>query len=343
MSYPDSIETAAQLEDLLSEPTEGVIESVGRMKGDLIVLGAGGKMGPSLSRMARRASDAVGARRRVIAVSRFSSKRIESQLQADGIETIGCDLLNADELGALPEAPNVVYMAGRKFGSTGNEPLTWAMNTHVPSLVAQKFRHSRIVAFSTGIYGLTPVRLGGPVESDPPNPEGEYYASCLGRERIFQHFSQTLGIPMTLIRLSYANEVRYGVLVDVARRVWAGESIDLSMGHAHVVWQGDANAMALQSFDHVAIPPRALNVTGPELISIRTAAQQFAKLFDRPATFTGDEAPEALLCNAALAHRLFGLPRISVDQMILWIAAWVRRGGESLGKPTHYEVRDGKF
>jgi uncharacterized protein YbjT (DUF2867 family) len=343
MSLPDSIQTVAQLEDLLSEPTAGVVETLGRLEGDLIVLGAGGKMGPSLCRMARRASDAAGAQRRVIGVSRFSSDQVEAQMRADGVETIQCDLLNADALAALPEATNVVYMAGRKFGSKGNEPLTWAMNTHLPALVAQRFRRSRIVAFSTALYGFTPVNLGGPVETDPPNPAGEYYNSCLGRERIFQHFSGTLGIPMTLIRLSYANELRYGVLLDVAKKVWAGASIDVAMGHAHVIWQGDASAMALASFDHVADPPRALNVTGPDLVSIREVAEQFSRLLDRPATFTGEEAPDALLCNAALAHRLFGLPRVSVDRMILWIADWVRRGGDSLGKPTHYEVRDGKF
>ena len=343
MSYPDSIQTVAQLEDLLSEPTEGVIETLGRLEGDLIVLGAGGKMGPSLTRMARRASDAAGAKRRVIAVSRFSSEQIELQLQADGVETIRCDLLDADKLQALPEAPNVVYMAGRKFGSTGNEPLTWAMNTHLPALVAQKFRHSKIVAFSTSIYGFTPVHLGGPVETDPPNPVGEYFASCLGRERMFEHFSSTLGVRIALIRLSYANELRYGVLMDLARQVWAETPIDVTTGHAHVIWQGDANAMALRAFDHVASPLRALNVTGPELVSIRKTADEFGRLLGKQVTFTGDEAPEAMLCNAEMAHRLFGDPRVSLQQMIHWIADWVRCGGQSLGKPTHFQVRNGNF
>ena len=343
MIYPASIQTVAQLEDLLSEPSDGVIDTMGRLEGDIIVLGAGGKMGPSLCRMAKRASDVARVSRRVIAVSQFSSTEIERQLRAHSIETIRCDLLAPDALAGLPEAQNVVYMAGMKFGSTGNEPLTWGMNTYLPALVAQKFRQSRIVAFSTGIYGFTPVHMGGPVETDPPNPGGEYFASCLGRERMFEHFSLTLGVRIALIRLSYANELRYGVLVDLARQVWARTPIDVTTGHAHVIWQGDANAMAIRAFDHVASPVRALNVTGPELVSLRKTAVQFGRLLGKQVTFTGNEAPEAMLCNAQLAHRLFGYPRISLDQMIHWIADWTRRGGQILGKPTHFQVRNGRF
>ncbi len=343
MTLPNTVESVEQLEELLSDPSPGVVETLGRLEGDVIVLGAAGKMGPSLSRMARLASDAASVSRRVIAVSRFSSEGVAAQLRDAGVETIRCDLLDVDALMALPDAPNVVYMAGRKFGSTGNEPLTWAMNTHLPSLVARRYRASRIAVFSTCVYGMTPVSGGGPVETDPLHAEGEYYASCLGRERIFEYFSNELSIDMTFIRLSYANELRYGVRSDLARKILAGEPIDVTMGHAHIIWQGDANAMALQTLDHAASPPRPFNVTGPELLSVRRAAESLGRIIDRPVSFTGAEADDALLCDAAQANRLFGPPRVDTDRMLRWVADWVQRGGESLGKPTHYEVRDGKF
>jgi nucleoside-diphosphate-sugar epimerase len=344
VTTPNSIATVEELEDRLSEPTPGVIEALGRLDGDLLLLGAGGKMGPSLARMARRASDAAGVRRRILAVSRFTGGPAESFLQAHGVETLRCDLLDPVQLEQLPDAANVVFMTGMKFGSTGQEALTWAMNAFLPGMVCQKYRKSRIVAFSTGnVYGLTPVARGGSVESDCLRPLGDYAMSCVGRERIFEHFSRRFDIPLVLLRLNYATELRYGVLVDVARRVRAGEAIDLTMGHLNAIWQGDANALALQAFALAGTPPRILNVAGPELLSVRRLTEQFGRLLDQPVTFRGTESAEAFLSNAQQAHRLFGYPRVAAGQLVEWIAAWVRAGGADLGKPTHFEVRDGAF
>jgi nucleoside-diphosphate-sugar epimerase len=338
-----AIQTEEQLEDLLSEPTAAVVEMLGRLDGDIIFLGVAGKMGPSLARMARRAADAAGVRRRVIGVARFSAGGREA-LQAHGIETIRCDLLNADEVARLPDAANVVFMAARKFGSTGDEATTWAVNSYLPGLVGRKYRGSRIVAFSTGnVYELSAPANGGSCESDTPRPVGEYAMSCLGRERVFEYFSRTFGTPVALIRLNYACDLRYGVLVDLARRVRAGEPVDLSMGHFNTIWQGDANAMTLRAFAHVASPPWAVNVTGPELLSVRAVCERFGHLFGRPARFVGTEADTALLSDARLGLERLGQPRVSADQLIEWVAGWMAAGGRSLGKPTHFEARDGRF
>jgi len=340
----DRIESVEQLEEMISEPTDGVVETMRRLEGDIVILGVGGKMGPSLARMAKRASDSAGAKRRIIGVDLFPSGDQDERLRALDIEAIKCDLLDPDQLAGLPDAPNVIFMVGMKFGATGQEALTWAMNAFLPGLVARKYPKSRIVVFSTGnIYGLTPVSRGGPVESDPPNPVGEYAISALGRERVFEHFSRTLGIPTATIRLNYSIEMRYGVLVDIARSVFAGDSIDLTMGYANVIWQADANAMVLRSFDHVSSPPLVVNVAGPEIVSIRRVAEQFGELMGKKASFTGTESQDALLSNGRLGYRLLGDPRVGVDEMVRWIADWVMRGGESLGKPTHFESRDGKF
>lgn len=343
-THPDTIASTEQLEDMLSAPSQEVVDAVGRLQGDVIILGAGGKMGPSLTRMIKRAADSAGSSRKVIAVSRFGSGDQESNLQSAGVETIRCDMLDEEQLASLPDAPNVVFMVGMKFGSTGKEALTWAVNTHLPGMVCRKYRNSRIVAFSTGnIYGLTPVAYGGSVETDAPRPIGDYAISALGRERIFEYFSQSLGIPVALIRLNYAVEMRYGVIVDLARRVWAGETIDVTMGNANVIWQTDANAMAIRGFDIAASPAVPLNVTGPETLSIRRCAEQFGELMGKDAAICGTEAPDALLSNAQLSFRLFGYPKVSAQQMIKWIADWVMNSGESLGKPTHFEARDGKY
>jgi nucleoside-diphosphate-sugar epimerase len=339
-----AIQTVEELEDRLSEPSAGAIATLGSLQGDLMLLGVGGKMGPTLARMARRASEAAGVRRRIIGVSRFSSGPLEGQLKSHGIETIRCDLTDPAQLDRLPDVPNVIFMAGMKFGTTGQVALTWMMNAYLPGMVAQKFRKSKIVAFSTGnVYGLTPVVRGGSLESDALDPLGDYAMSTVGRERIFEHFSRALGIPMALLRLNYAVELRYGVLADVARCVWSQTPIDLSMGNFNAIWQADANAMALQAFDQLASPPRVLNIAGPEILSVRRLAEQFGEIFGKPVTFRGTEAADALLSNGQLAHRLFGYPRVSVQQMVEWIADWVRRGGVSLDKPTHFEVRDGNF
>ena len=257
------------LDDLLSLPSERAIEAMSRVQGDIIVLGAAGKMGPSLTRMIQRADDANGTKRRLIAVSRFSSQASRAEFEAHNIETIKCDLMDQAQLASLPEAPNLVYMAGMKFGSTGNEALTWAMNTYLPGMVCSKYRNSKIVAFSTGnVYPLTPLRGGGAKETDPTAPVGDYAMSCLGRERIFEHYSRQWAMPISILRLNYAIAIRYGVLVDVAKKVWNGEAVCVEMGAANVIWQGDANAMALQSFDHAASPPFVVNIAGSEQISI---------------------------------------------------------------------------
>jgi hypothetical protein len=340
----ERIENTALLVELLSEPSVQAVEMLGRLDGDLIILGVAGKMGPTLARMARLASDRAGGRRRVIGVARFSDARLEGFLQAHGVETIRCDLLNPTEFARLPEVPNVIAMFGMKFGSTGQEALTWALNCLMPARVCEKFRHSRIVAFGTGnVYGLTPVALGGSLESDPLNAAGDYSMSCVGRERMYEHGSRTYQIPMALLRLNYATEMRYGVLVDLAQRVWAGQPINLAMGYFNAIWQADANAAALSAFGYARTPPLVVNIAGPELLSVRRLAEQFGERFGRPATFQGSESADAFLSNAQLAHGLFGYPRVSTGQMVAWIADWIARGGETLGKPTHFEVRDGKF
>lgn len=340
----DSIRDVARLEERLSEPPDGVLETMGRLDGDILVLGAGGKIGPTLARMARRASDAAGVRRRVIGVEREATAEMRRQFDAHGVELIRCDMLDRKQLEALPEVPHVVYMAAMKFGSTGQEPLTWALNVYLPGIVCERFRHSRIVAFSTGnVYGMAPVRGGGSVETDPLRPEGDYAISCLGRERIITYFSQALDIPVALIRLNYANELRYGVLVDIAQQVLAEQPIDLTMGYFNAIWQGDASAMTLRALDHVAAPPRVVNVAGPRRLSVRQIAEQFGRLLDKPVAFAGREAPDAFLSNGRLGYELLGRPRIAVDQMVRWVADWLARGGPTLGKPTHFETRDGKF
>lgn len=344
MNILNSITTVAELEDRLSEPTPGVIETLGRLDGDLIVLGAGGKMGPSLARMARRASDAASVQRRILAVSRFSNGQTEAFLQAHGVQTQRCDLLDPAQLEALPDAANVVFMTGLKFGSTGQEARTWAMNAYLPGLVCQKYRRSRIVAFSTGnVYGLTPVARGGSRESDVLRPLGDYAMSVVGRERLFEFFSRRLDLPVALLRLNYATELRYGVLVDVAQWVRARQPINLTMGHVNAIWQGDANAMALQALARAASPPCVLNIAGPELLSVRQVAEQFGQLLGQRVVFQGQESAEAFLSNAQQAHRWFGSPRVRVNEMMEWIAAWVRADGVNLGKPTHFEVLNGRF
>lgn len=342
---PEAVRDVDHLDDLLSTPSPGVIETFSRLEGDVIVLGVAGKMGPTLAWMARRAFDAAGHRNhRIIGVARFTDPASESWLRDRGIETIRCDLLEPDALEPLPEVPNVVSMFAMKFGSTGQEHKTWAMNTFLPGLVARQYRRSRIVAFSTGnVYGLVPVPQGGSTESDATRPVGEYAMSCLGRERILEYFSRTLETPMALIRLNYAVEMHYGVLVDLGRKVLAGAPIDLGMGHFNVIWQADANAFTLQAFDHVAVPPKVLNITGPETLGVREVAEQFGRRFRRTPNLEGAEGPDALLSNATLCRRLFGPPRLDAGQLIDLTAEWLEHGGHTLNKPTHFEARDGRF
>ncbi len=337
-----------ELEEALSRPDPGVVAALGELPGDILVLGAGGKMGLSLSRMAARALRAAGpaaeeAPRRVIAVSRFHAG-VEPFHDA-GIETISLDLLDDGALERLPDAPSVVYLAGMKFGSSGAQPLTWAMNTHLPGLVARRFAGSRIVALSTGnVYPFSPVARGGAVEGDAPGPVGEYAITCLGRERMLTWYSERDGTPVTLIRLNYANALRYGVLVDIALRVATGEPVDVTMGSVNVIWQGDANAAILRAFGLCASPPAILNVAGPETLSVRWAAHRLAELLGvPPPTIVGEEAETALISNSARMCGLFGYPSVPADQLLAWTAAWVRGGGALLGKPTGFQVRDGRF
>lgn len=327
----------AELEDTLSRPNEADVASLRRLEGDILILGAGGKVGPSLARLCRRASDAAGTPRRVIAVSR-------RPVAEPGVKTIACDLLDRAAVAHLPLCPNVLYLAGRKFGSTGSPELTWAMNTVAPVIVGERFIQSRIVVFSTGnVYPLREVSAGGSRESDPPAPVGEYAQSCLGRERVFEYFSRQHGLRCLLFRLNYAVDLRYGVLVDIARKIFAGEAVDITVPAFNVIWQRDANSYALRSLEHCGSPPRILNITGPETLAVRNAAQFFAQRFGKPCSFTGTEGRVALLSDASASHALMGPPSVSALGLAEMVAHWVETGGASLNKPTHFEVADGRF
>lgn len=326
------------------EPSPRLINDIALIEGDILILGAGGKMGPAMARLAKDAINQANIKKKVIAVSRFSDPDAWSNLNSHGITTIKADLLHEDDLKKLPETPNVIYLAGHKFGTTGNESYTWAMNTFLPGMVARKFKQSNIVVFSSGnIYPLSPVTSGGMTEGRPASPVGEYAQSCLGRERIFQHFSRKNNTPILLYRLNYANDVSYGVLLEIAKSVHEEESIDLTMGNVNVIWQGDANEIAIRSLLHCSIPGKILNVTGPETLSVRWVAEEFGKIFNKTPNFTGIEAQNALLSNAAECFGLFGYPRISLKQMMELIGHWVMEGGEIKRKPTHFQERDGKF
>jgi nucleoside-diphosphate-sugar epimerase len=333
-----------QLEDLLAEPSQADARAMAEMEGDLLILGVAGKMGPSLAKRARRACERAKLPKRIIGVARFSDPRVQQELQAGGIETVSADLLAPGAMATLPDAPNVLYMAARKFGSTGAEHLTWAMNTLLPALVADRYVASRIVAFSTGnVYPLVPVAQGGASEDMPTGPVGEYAQSALGRERIFEYFSQRNQTPMMFLRLNYAIDLRYGVLLDIGQRVFERRPVDVSMGHVNVIWQGDANSVALRSFALCQSPPAVLNVTGPETVAVRWLARRFGERFGVEPIVTGTESETALLSNAARCHKLFGYPSVTIEQMIEWVAEWIGMGGATHSKPTHFETRDGRF
>jgi len=334
----------AELDELLSRPTPGVLETLTRHPGDILVLGAGGKMGPTLALMAQRALEQLDRTDRVIAVSRFGEPGLEARLNSAGVETRRADLLTPGALAALPAAANLIYMAGQKFGTQGDPATTWAMNAALPAFVAERFAGIRTVVFSTGnVYPLVPVESGGPDEKHPAGPVGEYAMSCLARERIFEHYALTRQTPVTIVRLNYAVDLRYGVLVDTALRVLRDEPVPLAMGYVNLIWQGDANARALQCLDLAASPASVLNVTGPEPLPIRRIAERFGALLGRTPRFRGTEAPDALLSNASRSIELFGLPTVDPDTLIEWTAAWLKDGGRLLGKPTHFEERGGRF
>ncbi|MCA0754279.1 NAD(P)-dependent oxidoreductase [Paenibacillus sp. N4] len=334
----------AELENKLTEPSEKLIRDLKTIDGDILILGVGGKMGPSLAGLAVKAIREGNLNKRVIGVSRFSDPEAKRGLEEAGVETISCDLLNEQELERLPDGANVIYMAGNKFGTTGREAFTWAMNAYLPGRVAQKYKHSRMVVFSSGnVYPFSPVGSGGVDESVTPEPLGEYAQSCLGRERIFEYFSHRNQTPMTIYRLNYAIDMRYGILLELARSVQEGRPVNLAMGHANVIWQGDANEMALRSLTLCSSPPAVMNVTGPETMSIRWAAAELAARLKKEALFEGTESNNALLSNAAKSHQLFGYPSVSLLQMIDWTADWLLSGGPTWNKPTHFQERKGKF
>ena len=330
-------------QDLL-QPSDALVADVAKLDGDIIILGAGGKMGPALARLTKQAIDKAGVNKKVIAVSRFSEAGLQSALNKEGIETISADLLEDEQLQVLPDVKNVLYLAGTKFGTTGKESFTWAMNSYLPGRVAEKYKHSNIVVFSTGnVYPLTPVVMGGAAETYPPEPLGEYAQSCLGRERIFQYSSSKYNTPILIYRLNYANDVTYGVLLEIAKSVKESKPINLKMGNVNVIWQGDANEVAIRSLLHCAVPSKILNVTGPEILSVRWIAEEFGKLFGKEPCFINEEQPTALLSNAAECARLFGYPKTSAKKIIELLAEWLNQGRKTINKETHFQERTGKY
>ncbi|MGP3930002.1 NAD-dependent epimerase/dehydratase family protein [Nonomuraea sp. KM88] len=333
--------TTAELEERLARPGAGLVDDLGRLPGDIMILGAGGKLGPSLVRLALNATR---GDRRIIAVSRFGEPGLADALRADGATVVSADVSDERALRDLPEAPNVVFLVGAKFGTQGRAHAAWFTNTYLPGRVADRFRESRIAALSTGnVYPLVPVAGGGSTEDSPTGPVGDYAMSCLGRERVLTHFSETYGTRVALLRLNYAVELRYGVLVDLAQKILAGEPVDLMTGQVNVVWQGYANEVTLRSLLLADAPPYVLNVTGPELISVRQAALALGEALGKEPVLTGEEAPTALLSNAGRCHRLFGYPELTPAELIEHTARWVADGGPLLGKPTKFERRDGRF
>lgn len=342
--WPGRIATEEELENIMAEPSPDTVALMKRLDGDIAILGIAGKMGLSLGALAVRAIQAAGVSRQVYGISRFSDNAAMATLEKSGVIPLRCDLLDPAAVRKLPQLPNVIFMAGRKFGTDGQESLTWAMNTIVPANVCGHFSRSRIVAFSTGcVYPLVPVERVGCVESDPPEPVGEYAQSCLGRERVFEYFSHSGKTPVCLLRLNYALDLRYGVIHDLARTIWEGRPVSRTVGHFNGIWQGDANAQAILALDCCATPPKILNITGPETLSVVDVAETLGRHMGKPVSYEGTPGPVAYLNNASHSHSLFGYPRVPVAHVIRWTAEWVMQGGRSLGKPTHFEVSDGKY
>lgn len=334
----------ADLDDALSEPTPHLIEAMSRIPGDVTVLGAGGKMGLTLVRMLQQASQRAGIARRIVAVSRFTRPGHRELFEQHGLSTVAGDLLDDEFLAQLPGADNVIFMTGMKFGATDDAPRTWAMNVDVPAQVCRHFAESRVLAFSTGnVYPLVPVNSAGCTETDATGPVGEYAMTALGRERMFQYFAQRERIPTSIVRLNYAVEMRYGVVVDLATKVARGEPIDLSMGYVNVIWQADANAWALSALADASVPAHIINVAGPEILEVRRICEQLADRMGRPVAFRGEPAPTALLNDASQAAERYGPVRVTASQLIDWIADWVRADKPTWSKPTHFQTRDGKF
>ncbi len=337
---PETIADIAALDDLLCRPSQALIDDLQKVDGDIMILGVAGKMGPTLAGLAKAALP----HRRIIGVARFSDASAKAWLEARGIETLNCDLLDEAAIKALPKVKNIVFMAGRKFGADGDPSLTWAMNAHVPALVAQAFAQSRIVAFSTGcVYPFVPVNGNGADENLAPDPPGEYAQSCVGRERMFEYFSRQFATPGRLFRLNYAIDMRYGVLHDIATRILGGNPIDVSLGHVNFIWQGDASAQALRCLAHCDTPTSPINVSGHEILSVRDLAAKIGARLGRDPIIIGAEQPTAWLTDTSQAVKLFGRPIVDTERLIAWTADWVARAMPSLGKPTRYEVRDGRY
>ncbi len=336
--------TEDALDEWLSRPRDATIAALRKCPGDVVVLGAGGKMGPTLARMVARAASDAGPARKVYAVSRFTSDALPRSLAKHGVEAIRADLLDPAAVARLPDAPNVIFMAGQKFGTSDAPSRTWMMNVVVPAHCADRYAASRIVAFSTGnVYPLMNVLGGGANESTKPYPVGEYAASCLGRERVFEYYSEIRGARSAIMRLNYAIDLRYGVLTDLAVRITGGSLVPIAMGYVNLIWQGDANRAAIEMLPHASSPPFVLNVTGGETLSVRTLATELSNRLGKAPHFDGNESPDALLSDSAKFRQLFGEPEVSVEQMLDWTADWVKNGRPMLNKPTHFETRDGAF
>ncbi len=328
----------------LLQPSSSLVSDMAKLDGDILILGVGGKMGPAIAKLAKEAVDLAAVSKKIIGVSRFSETGLQDELEQAGIETYPADLLNEDQLQSLPAAKNVLYLAGTKFGTTGRESFTWAMNAYLPGRVAEKYRNSRIVVFSTGnVYPLTPVFSGGAIEQQPADPLGEYAQSCLGRERVFQYFSEKNNTPLFIYRLNYANDPGYGLLLEILMAVKEQKPIDIRMGHVNVIWQGDANEMALRALHHCSVPAKIVNITGPETVSVRWMAEEFGRMLGKQPLFIHEEQNTALLSNAAEAYRLFGYPRVPLKQMMALLVEWITHGGKILNKPTHFQERQGQF
>lgn len=343
-SLPPYIDSEADLDDVMTRPTEALQSFVQTLHGPLVVLGAGGKMGPSLCVQVRRAAEDVGSDLDIIAVSRFSDPKARTWLDERGVQTLACDLMDREAVEALPDAENIIYLVGMKFGTRQNPARTWAINTLVPDRVSERYAGARIVALSTGnVYPLGSIAQGGAVETETLTPLGEYANAAVARERIFEYGAERDGTRVALIRLNYAVDLRYGVLVDLAQKIAAGEPVDVTMGYLNCIWQGDANEMIVRALDLADNPLVPLNLTGAEVLSIRELAQRLADLMDRTVEIVGTEAETALLSNPAKAVAALGSPSTPLETMLRWTAHWVQRGGPTLNKPTHFEVRDGRY
>lgn len=342
--FPEKFYSEEELDDFISEPSDQLVDLCGTWSGPTVILGIAGKMGFHLGTMLVKARNSSGSSGEIIGVSRFSDPEARGKVEEAGIRTVAADLLSPDAVAGLPDAQRVVYMVGRKFGTEGSEELTWAVNTLIPEAVCRRYAGLPIVVYSTGaVYPRVPLESGGADESATLTPLGEYANAAVGRERIFQYMSGVTGTPICLVRLFYAIDLRYGVLRDIGEKVFSGNVIDLNMGYVNIIWQGDAINQSLLAFSQCAIPPRLLNVTGPELVSVRDTAERFAELLGRRAKFSGTPAADALLGKTDRSVELFGPPRVSVEKMIQWLAEWIKAGGRGLNKPTHFEIRNGNY